>query len=57
MTIYPAREAQITLLLAKEVNVPAEYSDFADVFLKKSVEVLPERTRINNQSIKLEDGK
>ena len=32
MTIHPAREAQIASLLAEEVTVPAEYSDFANVF-------------------------
>ena len=34
ITIYPAREAQIVLLLAGKVTVPAKYSDFADVFSK-----------------------
>ena len=57
MTIHPAREAQIASLLAEEVTVPAEYSDFADVFSKESAEVLPERTGINEHAIKLEDGK
>ena len=47
MTIHPVTEAQIALLLAKKVNVPAEYSDFADVFSKKSAKVLLERTGIN----------
>ena len=45
------------MLLAEEVIVPAEYSDFADVFSKKSVEVLPERTGINEHAIELQDGK
>ena len=44
-------------MLAKEVTVPIEYSDFADLFSKKSAEVLPERTGINKHAIKLEDGK
>ena len=38
-------------------TVPAEYSDFADVFSKESAEVLPERTGINEHAIELEDGK
>ena len=36
MTIHSAWEAQIALLLAEKVTVPAKYSDFADVFSKKS---------------------
>ena len=57
MTIHPAQEAQIASLLAKEVTVPAEYSDFADVFSKESAEVLPKRTGINKHAIDLEDDK
>ena len=57
MTIYPAWEAQIALLLAEKVIVPAKYLDFADVFSKESEEVLPERTGINEHAIELEDGK
>ena len=56
MTIHPAWEAQIASLLAKKVTVPVEYSDFADVFSKKSAEVLPERTGINKHAIELEDS-
>ena len=57
MTIHPARKAQIALLLAKKVTVPAKYSDFANVFSKESEEVWPKRTEINKHAIKLEDGK
>ena len=57
MTIHSAWEAQIALLLAKKVTVPAEYSDFADVFSKKSAEILSEHIGINEHAIKLEDGK
>ena len=57
MTIYPARKAQIASLLTKEVIIPAEYSDFADVFSKKSAKVLPEQTEVNKHAIKLEKGK
>ena len=42
MTIYPARKAQLALLLAEKVTVPAEYLDFANVFLEKSANILPE---------------
>ena len=57
MTIDSARGAQLTLLLAKEVTVPTEYLDFADVFLEKSANVLPERTGVNEHAIELEEGK
>ena len=57
MTIDPAQEAQITLLLAKEVSVLAQYSDFANVFLKELAKVLPKRTGINEHIIELEESK
>ena len=57
MTIHPARKAQLALLLAKKVTVPTNYLDFADIFLEKSVNVLPERTGANKYAIKLEEGK
>ena len=37
MAIYPAREAQIALLVTKKVKIPTEYSDFSDVFSKKKL--------------------
>ena len=37
--------------------MPTKYSDFADVFLKKSANVLPERTGANEHAIELEEGK
>ena len=45
------------MLLTKEVNVPVKYSDFANVFLEKWVNVLPERTGANEHAIELEEGK
>ena len=57
MTIYPARKAQLALLLAKKVTVPTKYSDFADVFSEKLANILPERTKANEHGIKLEEGK
>ena len=57
MMIYLAREEQIVLLLAKEVTVSAEYTNFINVFSKKSAEMLPERTGINEHAIELEEGK
>ena len=57
MTIHPARKAQLALLLAEEVTVLVEYSDFADVFSEKSVNVLLARTEANEHAIELEKGK
>lgn len=41
----------------KAVTVLAKYSDFANVFSKKSAAVLPERTDLNEHTIKLQEGK
>ena len=57
MTIHLARKVQLALLLAEEVIMPTEYSDFADVFLEKSANVFPEWTGANEHAIKLEEGK
>ena len=57
MTMHLAREAQLALLLAKKVNVPAKYSDFANIFSKNSANILPKRTRVNEHAIELEEGK
>ena len=57
ITIYPAKKAQITLQLAENVTVLAEYSDFADIFLEKSANILSEQTGVNEHTIKLEKGK
>ena len=57
MTIDLAKKAQLALLLAEKVTVPTEYSDFADVFLEKSANVLPEQTRANEHAIELEKSK
>ena len=47
----------MALLLAKKVTVPAKYSDIANIFLGKSVNILPEQTGVNEHAIKLEKGK
>ena len=59
MTIHPSRTAQIASLIADEapVTVPAEYSDFADVFLPESAAELPEHTGINDHPIELIDDR
>ena len=59
MTIYPEHKAQITLLKAKEapVSVPAEYSDFANVFSEKLTAVLLKHIEINTLAINLKELK
>ena len=57
MTIYLTRKAQLTLLLAQKVTVLTKCSDFANVFLKKSANILSERTGANEHVIELEEGK
>ena len=51
---YLAKEVEIVLLFAKEVIVPAEYLNFFDVFLDKSVNVFSEQIGANEHAIKLE---
>ena len=57
MLIHPTRKAQIALLIAKKITMPAEYLDFADVFSKELAEGLPECSGINEHAIELEKGK
>ena len=45
------------MLLTKELTVPVKYSDFANVFLEKSANILLERIRANEHVIELEKGK
>ena len=52
--IHPARKAQIALLIAKEVKIPIDYSDFSNVFLEEKALVLLEITYINQHAIKLQ---
>ena len=52
ITIHLARKAQMALVLTRKVTVPVEYLDFADVFLEKLANILPERTRVNKHAIK-----
>ena len=55
--IHPDRAAQIASLLAKKIRIPDKYSDFANVFLEEKTLVLPERTKLNEHAINLEDSK
>ena len=54
MTIHPAKEAQIALLVAKEVKILTEYSDFSDVFLEERALILSEATKLNQHAIELQ---
>ena len=53
------RKVQITALIAYKVpiTIPAEYSDFEDVFSKKSVTILPEYIEINMHVSDLQKSK
>lgn len=43
ISIYPAWEALISLLLAKKISVSAKYVEFLDVFFKEFAAVLLKR--------------
>ena len=55
--IHPDKAVQIASLLAKEIRIQDEYLDFADDFSEAKALVLPERTKLNEHAIDLEDGK
>ena len=57
MPIHPSRQAQVAALTSEETGIPAEYSDFSDVFSSDSVAELPEHTGINDHPIDLLDDK
>ena len=59
LDVHPSREPQISGLIAKEAptKVPAEYSDFANVFSPDLAIELPKHTETNTQVIDLEKGK
>lgn len=54
ITIHLTCQAQIALLIAKEIIVLSNYLDFADVLLKESAIELPDHSDINKYSINLE---
>ena len=55
--IHPDKAAQIASLLAEEVKIPDEYSNFADIFSETKVLILPERINLNEHTIDLEHNK
>ena len=58
LNIHPFRRPQVSGLIIEEAptKVPAEYSDFADVFSPDLASKLPEHTRINDHAIELVNG-
>ena len=55
--IHLDKEAQIASLLTEKVKILNKYLDFTDVFSKEKALVLPERTKLNEHAINLENGK
>ena len=56
MLIHLTRKVQIALLIAKEIKIPNNYSDFFDVFLEERVLMLPKITKLNQHAIELQKG-
>ena len=58
LDVHPSRRPHVSGLIAEEAptKVPAEYSDFADVFSPDLASELPEHTGINDHAIELVDG-
>ena len=59
MPVHSERQAQVGALLFNEAptEVPAEYSDYSDVFSAEHAAELPENTGINEHAIELKEGK
>ena len=67
MAMNPDRKAQIEAQNGAQVGalifdeapteIPAEYSDYSDVFLAENAAELPENTGMNEHAIELEEGK
>ena len=59
MPVHSKGQAQVRALLFDKAptGVPAEYSNYSDVFLAENTAELPENTRINEHAIKLEKSK
>ena len=59
MPVHSERQAQVGALLFDKAptKVPAEYSNYSDVFSAENAAELPENTGMNEHAIKLEEGK
>ena len=59
MPVHSKKQIQVGALLFDEalIEVPAEYSDYSNIFLAENAVELLENTEINEHAIKLEEGK
>ena len=59
MPIHSKKQAQVGALLFDKafIKVLAEYSNYSNVFSAENVAELPENIRMNEHTIKLEEGK
>ena len=59
MPVYSKKQAQVGVLLFKKAptEIPAEYSDYSNIFSGEYVAELLENTGMNEYVIKLEEGK
>ena len=59
MPMHSKKQAQVGALLFDKAptKVPAEYSDYSNVFSPNNAAELSENTRMNEYAIKLEKGK
>ena len=59
MPVHSKKQAQVGALLLDKAptKVPAEYSDYRDVFSAENAAELPENPGMNEHAIKLEEGK
>ena len=51
MLIYSAKEAQIALLVIKEMQILSKYLDFLDIFLEKKALILTKEINLTNSFI------
>lgn len=52
--IHLAKKAQITFLFIEKVKISAKYSNFSNIFLKKTTLVLPKIISLNQYIIELQ---
>ena len=59
MPVHSEKQAQVGALLFDKAptKVPAEYSDYSDVFSAENAAELPEKTGMNKHAIELEEDK
>lgn len=57
MIIYLAKKTQISLLQIEKLIIFAEFLDYADLFLKKSTELLSKHIQANKSKILLDKTK